>query len=271
LKAKRLLVITNSYPDKDDRHTGGIFVKEQVREICGHFEEVHVIYPSMFGIGHRPHEDFQNYQEGNVKVHFMRYFNLPIFLYVARSGFVFFMSRALTKLIKRENIQFDLIHAHFTWPSGRAAVEVKKKTGKPVMITEHTSLTLKRAAERVDPHFLKAWMDCDMLLRNTTTDLDTFRKLGVPHQKLRHMPNGYDESLFTPMDMAGCRRELQLPEDKRIMITVGGLEEVKGHRFLFAALKELAQKRDDLLSVVVGHGPIEVKLKALVKSENLED
>ena len=44
---KNLLIPTNSYPDEDNRHYGGIFVKEQVRYLARHFNEIYVISPNL--------------------------------------------------------------------------------------------------------------------------------------------------------------------------------------------------------------------------------
>ena len=46
---KNLLILTNSYPDEDNRHYGGIFVKEQVRYLARYFNEIYVISPQPYG------------------------------------------------------------------------------------------------------------------------------------------------------------------------------------------------------------------------------
>ena len=124
---RNLLVITNSFPDKDDKHVGGIFVKDQLRELSSHFDNVYVVFPSTLGMGHEPKEDFRDYSFGNVKVFFLGYFNVPLFLKVFRGGFTYLMARAVDGLIRRRGLKFDLIHAHFTWPSGAAAARLKEK------------------------------------------------------------------------------------------------------------------------------------------------
>lgn len=56
-KDKNLLIITNSYPNKDNSHYGGgIFVKEQVRYLKDYFNEVYVISPQPGGGSSRSSE-----------------------------------------------------------------------------------------------------------------------------------------------------------------------------------------------------------------------
>lgn len=271
VEKKRLLVITNSFPDKDDRHIGGIFVKEQVRCLAPHFEEVHVVFPSTFGLGHKPKGDFRDYSFDNVQVHFLGYVNVPLFLRVFRGGFTYLMAKAVGRLIRREGIRFDVIHAHFTWPSGAAAVRLRAEHRVPVVVTEHTSLTLNRAVEAKDPQFVDTWLSSDAVIRVREGDLDRIASLGVPTEKLHFIPNGFDGSKFRPMDKAACRGRLGLPADRRVLVSVGVLEDVKGHRFLIDAMKAVHGKDRGVTCLIVGGGPLMPALQAQIDSLGLVD
>ena len=267
---KNLLVITNSFPDKDDKHIGGIFVKEQLRYSSAHFDEVYVIYPSAFGVGHRPKDDFRDYTFGNARVFFLGYFNVPLFLRVFRGGFTMLMARAIDHLIDCKKLRFDMIHAHFTWPSGAAAVRLKKKHKVPLVVTEHTSLTLRKAIATGDPEFLNTWMASDAVVRVRKGDIASIASLGVPTEKLHYIPNGFDSHRFRPMDTSECRERLGLPLDKRILLSVGGLDEVKGHSYLIEAMEDVVKTSPDVVCYIVGDGSLENLLKDQVRQKGLD-
>ena len=269
MSKKDLLVITNSFPDKDDKHIGGIFVKEQLRYLAPHFGTVHVVFPSTFGQGHKPKEDFEDYSFGNVQVHFLSYMNFPLFLKVARGGFTYLMAKAIDRLIRREGIKLDIIHAHFTWPSGAAAVRLKRKHKVPVVVTEHTSLTFKKAVEAEDPQFVDTWLASDAVIRVREEDIGAITALGVPDERVHFMPNGFDGSKFLPMDKGECRKRLGLPADRKILVSVGGLEEVKGHRYLVDAMRKVTEKNKAVMCYIVGGGPLMSTLQAQIDTAGL--
>ena len=271
MSPQNLLVIVNSFPDGKDQTIGGIFVKEQLKHVCSRFDQVHVFSPSMFGIGHRPKELFKDYTFGNVHVHFLSYFNIPFGLKVMKEIFVRLMARAISKGIERTGTGFDIVHAHFTWPSGRVAVRLKERYGFPVVITEHTSLAFARVIAHGDRQFLKAWNGCDRVVRNTASDVGGFQKVGIPSGKVVYVPNGFDGSRFRPLDKVECRRKLRLPEDKKILLSVGMLNEVKGYRHLVDAMADVRRARDDVVCVIAGSGKLQGALEAQILGHGLKD
>ena len=43
----------------------------------------------------------------------------------------------MNKIIQKEKIEFDLIHAHFIYPSGYVGAKLKERYDKPLIITGH--------------------------------------------------------------------------------------------------------------------------------------
>jgi phosphatidylinositol alpha-1,6-mannosyltransferase len=79
-------------------------------------------------------------------------------------------------------------------------------------------------------------------------------ELGVSADRVELIPNGVDLSRFTPgekdpaiMDRYGLR-------EKRVLLTVGRLEERKGHATVLRALPRILQSCPDVIYVVVGTG-----------------
>ncbi len=268
---KNLLVITNSFPDRDDRHIGGIFVKEQVRHIAPHFDKVTVVFPSAFGASFDPPEDYADYRFDNVDVVFLKYANVPLFLHVLRVGFTYLMARAVKKMLRRRRTEYDIIHAHFTWPSGAAAARIKEGTDVPLVVTEHTSLTLKKAVAAEDPQYVDTWMACDAVIRNREGDMGMFTSVGVPEERLHYIPNGFDSWKFRPMDKGKSRDVLGLPRGKRIIVSIGGLDEVKGHAHLIDAVAPLMAADQDIVCYILGEGPLRESLSKRIKEKGLQD
>jgi len=81
------------------------------------------------------------------------------------------------------------------------------------------------------------------------------KKLGVPFERISLIPNGFDEKLFRPMHKGNVRAELNLPPEKKIILTVGNLVPVKGHEYLIKAARKVVKERKDvfLLLLVLVH------------------
>lgn len=67
------------------------------------------------------------------------------------------------------------------------------------------------------------------------------------HQILRRIPYGIDTGVFTPHPSADCRRELQLPQDKHLLLSVASRlgETRKGLHFLPSILQHLRERSPD--------------------------
>lgn len=120
---KCLLVITPNYPNEDGSYFGSVFVKNQVDALKHNFKEVIVIAPVLFSAGRLLDDRLcHNYAYDNVRVYYPRslYIPWPVYrkLNVSR---MYFDTRAsaVEALIQKEKIVFDLVHAHFVWPSAK--------------------------------------------------------------------------------------------------------------------------------------------------------
>ncbi|WP_456367066.1 glycosyltransferase family 4 protein [Thermococcus sp.] len=260
-KDRVLLVLTNSYPDRDGRHYGGIFVKEQVGELRKHFKNVYVISPQPLGTN----KMLKDYEYDNVRVFFPRFLHAPIGYFRKKLGDNFFKSAL--NVIKKEGLEFDLIHAHFAWPSGYAGVKLGKELGVPVVVTAHGYDVYDLPFR--DKYYLEKIMwtlkTCDHVITVSRSNLDILTgKLGVPENRVSLIPNGFDGMLFKLINKEQARKKLGLPSDKKIVLSVGNLVPVKGHEFLIQASRTVLNKRKDVLFVIVGGGPLRKKLENLV-------
>ena len=273
MKNKNLLILTNNFPDKYDKYPGEIFVKEQVKLLKDYFKNIYVISPVAYGMDHLRKTNYQHYNFDNVYVFFPKYFNFPLFYFYFRNCWSFLASRATFNLINKMNLEFDLIHAHFTWPSGVIATRLKKKLKTPVVITEHISpRKLKGFVYKKDPLYMKTFLDSNAIIRMNNSDMPLFNKMEVPSYKVFFVPNGFDSEKFSILNVDSCRTKLELPRNKKIILNVGNLyHEVKGHKYLIEAMSEVIKHRKDVLCIIVGKGKLYPEIKKQIESLGLNN
>lgn len=271
MKHKNILIICNSFPDKEDKYTGSIFVKEQVKFLTNFFDNVYVISPVAYGVELIRKTRHEDYSINKMHVYFPKYFNFPFFFDYFRDAWLHLELVAISNFIRKAGLKFDLIHAHFTWPSGAVAAYLKREFRVPLVITEHASNTFREAIEKKDPFFIRAWEESDIIIRVNSDDITLFSNVGISLDKIYYLPNGYDSSSFSAHDLVQSRKKLGLPLDKKLLLNVGNLyHEVKGHRYLIEAIGEVVKKRTDVLCVIIGSGQLRDKLKEQIKEAGLE-
>lgn len=271
---KRLLIVTPVYPNEEGSYQGGVFVKDQVDVLKQHFREVIVIAPVLRSFGLLPEDAFcSDYRYGNVRVYYPRSVYIPWPLY-RRFGlgplYYDTRCRAVERLIRQEQIEFDLVHTHFTWPSADIGRHLKEQYGVPVVVTAHgyDAYELPFLNEIWEGRVRTVLNAADAIITVSRKNEECIRSLGVT-KPVHVIPNGFRSDLFYPRDQAECRRVLGLPLDRKILLAVGNLVEVKGHRYLVEAMAEVVKERQDVLCVIVGSGPLKGRLEGQVRTFGL--
>lgn len=180
--------------------------------------------------------------------------------------------RYVDSLIKKNKLQFDLVHSHFTWSSGYVGAKIKEKYGVPFIITAHGhdiySLPFKDEEWKSKIEYVLN--SADSIITVSKSNLECIKKLNVK-TPVTVLPNGYKKDLFYPMDSCECRKQLGLPIDKKIVLTIGNLEEVKGHEYLIKAISNIVIHRKDFVCLIIGAGKLEKELERQIKSSNIQD
>lgn len=267
---KNLLIISNSFPNEDNTFVSDIFVKEQINYLRHYFDNVYVVSPVAYGMEHLRKTKHSDYQFDNVQVFFPKYINAPLFWYYGRSLWVDLEARAIASLIKKEVLQFDLIHAHFTWPSGVVAVRLKRSLGVPVVITEHTHKTLYKALQEGNPYYTNTWRECDAIIRVNKKDVPLICDCGVDPSKVYSIANGYDPRKYYPVDKEKARQSLGLPRDLKIVLNISRLYEEKGQKHLISAINDIVKDMGDIACYIGGTGPLKDDLEQQIASLNLQ-
>lgn len=180
--------------------------------------------------------------------------------------------RAVRDSIRLNGLEFDLIHAHATWSAGYAGAKLKEEYGVPLVVTAHGydiySLPFKDAGwrERIE-YVLNS---SDAIITVSRRNLECIRRLDVD-TPVHVIPNGFRSDLFYPRDRSECREQLGLSQDRRILLTVGNLESVKGQKHLVEAVGRIVETEKDLLCLIVGMGGERRALGRQIRALGLDD
>ena len=75
--------------------------------------------------------------------------------------------------------------------------------------------------------------------------------------------------LSTTLSICAARKKLGLPLNKNLLLSVGGLVDVKGHTYLVDAMRIVLKKRNDVILVIVGSGSLKERLQKKAKELGL--
>lgn len=279
MKNKNLLIIANSFPHKNCLY-GGIFVKEQVDALAENFNKIYVIAPTphlpeFFGrfewipSSWRKGINPINYSYKNIYVYFPNFFMLPINFSRKKAGERAY--KASLKVISNENINFDIIHAHFTWYAGEIGAKLKEKYKKPFVLTVHEDRDwfLEEISSK-DKKVFYSWKSADIIIRVNNIDLKELERIGIEKERLICITNAFAD-YFKPLDRIEIRKKLDLLINKKILLSVSVLEIYKGHEYLIKAMKKVVNEKRDILCFIIGSGQLKAKLQKLINDLNLND
>ena len=177
--------------------------------------------------------------------------------------------KALENLLETEDI--DIIHGHYLYPAGAAAVEVGKKHNIKTYVTAHGSdmFELYKNQSFMRSTIRKVLADADGVFAVSNALRHEIIATGVVGiaNKTKLSWNSVDINRFSTKSNDSFKKEYKL-EDKPIVLFVGNLIKRKNVDSLLEA-KKVANS--DYYLVVVGDGPLFKKLTKKVEEEHIRD
>lgn len=246
-----ILIVSYIYPNKNDLRLG-LFVHEQAKELIRHGHKVIVITSS-------PDSDVKEVFEGVIVYRL----SSPKFL----KG-MFFNLRLLPRIIELKN-KVDIIHLHFVGLNSIFCWTASKMIKAPLVATVHgIDVCPKNFLHNYLIKFYLSFPKKIMAVSKYTMELAA---LNTDRKKLTIVNNGVDlEKLKVTKSKEMMKKELGL-ENKKILLSVGGLVKRKGIDIIIKALPDVVKSVPNLAYIVIGRGRELDNLKELAKSLNLQD
>jgi teichuronic acid biosynthesis glycosyltransferase TuaC len=160
----------------------------------------------------------------------------------------------------REGEDFDLIDAHYFFPDGVAAVLLGRALGRPVVVTARGS-DLNIIADYALPRRMIRWAArrAAAVITVSAALKERLVALGGLAEQIEVLRNGVDLALFRPNGEPVVGRP--------VLLAVGNLVPLKGHRLLVEALPLLP----DCELVIAGDGPERGNLEKLAAQLGVAD
>jgi len=166
--------------------------------------------------------------------------------------------------------RFELVHAHFLYPSGAVAALAARAEHVPCVVTGHgfDVYALPFRSRRWRRAVVGPLHDCAAVMTVSERNASLLRQLGVRARTIHVIPNGYDPTLFRPGPRREARERLGIEDAAPVVLSVGHLVQVKGFDL---ALHALARLPWAVRFVLVGRGPERARLVRLARDLGMAD
>jgi len=171
------------------------------------------------------------------------------------SFFTVFGLKILYKIIEKKQGRPDIMHAHFT-NIGYAATKLKKNTGLPLVITEHSSEINKKKIDKDLYNLARvAYKSADALISVSTA---LASKINY-HFKIKslYIPNIVDTAVF-------CYKSTEIFNEDYIFVSVGNLIEIKQMDLTIETFYLAFRDNPKIKLIIYGDGPERKKLSDLI-------
>ena len=276
----RLLVFSSLFPSAGQPNAG-LFIRERMFRVGKHLPIV-VVAPQPWFPGQqliqwfRPHFRPMAVKRevlDGVVVHRPRFFCLPGVLKWTDGLFMALSSFLTVRRCVRDH-HANIIDAHFGYPTGYAAVLLGRWLRLPVMLTLRGKEE-RQARTPVAVALKRAISNADQIITVSAALRALAIEQGVDPTRVQVIGNGVDLAKFTAVPRMDARRQLDLPDDAEVLVSVGTLVERKGFHRVIECLPKLLPAHPRLHFVVVGgagpEGDMAARLQSQVRTLRLED
>jgi len=207
---KKILVISNMYPSKKNK-TFGIFVKNQVKALRDNGLKVDTLVINESRMGK---------------------------VYVIQKYLKWMMSAMKDLLLKGKDYQ--LVHAHYVFPSGLLGLMFKRLFGTRLIVTAHGG-DIDRMARKNKQIFnltKKILHESDHVIAvGDKLKADIVKDFEIEEGKVSVLNMGVNRTVFAPVERQLARKQLNLNQDNPILLYVGNIIKAKGLLELINAYK----------------------------------
>jgi len=213
------------------------------------------------------HIPFYRESDSGIPVFYPRYTSPPRQIFHGLWGF--FAYPFLLNLLKdlHHSHHFDLVHAHYASPCGVIALLARRWMKLPVIVSIHGADVTYTAKQNPVSATIIRWVfrNADAILANSTWTMRQIVRYGGTPEKAQIVRLGGN-----PSDAMTNLQARRIRNEAINLLSVGYLEERKGHSYVLHALRRL---RDEghLRYVIVGDGSQREPLERLARSLGIDD
>lgn len=252
-----LVVFSALFPSAA-RPGAGLFIRERMFRVAQH-RPLAVVSPQpwfpgqslirLLRPGYRPQAPALEIQQG-IRVYHPRYLSVPGLLRRFDGWSMALASVGLMRKLKRQGAQ--LIDAHFTYPDGEAATRLGRWLGLPATITLRGTEVPHSRNAALRPRLSRTLKSAARVFSVSDSLRRLAIELGAAVDKTEVVGNGIDTERFQPVARAAARARFGLPDNAKVLISVGGLVERKGMHRVIDVLPALLKHYPDLHYLIVG-------------------
>ena len=155
-----------------------------------------------------------------------------------------------------QTFKYDLVDVHWTYPDIVAGYLLAKRRNKKFIVTirGHEALYDNESSLRrwLVAYFLRK---ADFVITLSDELRDKVIGLGIAAEKSKTVLNGVDIQHFRPLNRDECRRQVGVPIDSKVMVSVGRVTEGKGHQDLVRIMPSLNKCGSVELYIIGGVNP----------------
>ncbi len=272
---KTILYLTHSYNN---------FEKDPIEEAAKYFKKVYVLvrYKPISKIAkYIPLKWLKKYDDSlvidmkglprNVEIIRVPVWYLPFGIFHKILGKAHY--RTVERIVKKNEIKFDIIHCHFLWSAGYVGMKLKEKYKVPFVVTGHgfDVYQLPFSSQFWKGIIIQILNSADAIITGSDNNLKYLEKLRIRGDKMFVINNGFGKNKFFIQDKSLVRKRLKIGKNRRICLSVGNLEKVKNHEDLILAMNRVIETNKDTDCYIIGDGSQRKNLERLIVENSLTE
>ena len=248
----KILVVSNNYPS-EIAPTYGVFVYNLVQKFVELGHEVEVIATVNKLQSKKTNVVKTKYGKERAKIHYSKAISISnkwIFGFNTHLIGEYFSVNAVRKTVNDNNIEFDVVYAHFL-VNGIVAVKALYGFGKPIFVAEGElkNINLRKKYYK-DSKYASLVSKIDGFIAVSPQIKENLIHVGIDENKIIIKPNAIDPTKFYPRDKKEMRLKYNLPLNMRIIVFVGRFVHDKGPTRVLEAISKL----NDVGVIFIGQG-----------------
>jgi teichuronic acid biosynthesis glycosyltransferase TuaC len=275
-----LVVLSTLFPSAPEP-VAGIFIKERMFRVARHLPVTVVApqpwFPLMSWVRrwrphYRPERAAFEVMDG-VEVHRPRFFALPGLFRRFDGLSIALAARSIVRRLQAEG-RADVLDVHFGYPDGYAGHLLARWLRLPYLVTLRGKEDRLRRSPPLRARMERALRHADKVVAVSSALREVAVELGARSEDAILIGNGIDLDKFHPLPRAEARARLGIPEDARVLVSVGGLVERKGFHRVMECLPDLLRAHPKLMLLIVGaagpEGDYSPQLRQMVDALGLQ-